>query len=161
LLPTHGPRDFVQALVQAEHHADAVRFIAHALPRREGIWWAWVCARRMAGGDPPPAIRTALEITERWISQPTDELRRSAFTAAEGAEFRTPAGCTALAVFFSGGSIAPPDAPAVPPAEFATASAITGAIVSAAVSTEPEKAPEKFQAFIAQGLDVVEKLKLW
>jgi hypothetical protein len=31
----------------------------------------------------------------------------------------------------------------------------------AAVVQEPEKAGEKFQAFIQQGLDVVNRVKLW
>jgi hypothetical protein len=35
------------------------------------------------------------------------------------------------------------------------------AAVRAAVAQEPEKAPEKFQAFIQQGLDVVNRIKLW
>jgi hypothetical protein len=82
-------------------------------------------------------------------------------TAAQAADFSTPAGCTALAVFLSGGSMGPPDTPAVPPGEFLTARAITGAIVAAAVSTDPAKAPDKFQSFIAQGLDVVNRLHLW
>lgn len=161
LHPTDGPRPFVRRLVEAEQFADAVRFVAHALPTREGIWWAWVCARRVAGADPPSAIRGALDATERWVTQPTDENRRLAMRMAEAAQFNTPAGCAALAVFFSGGSIAPAGSPPVPAPEFVSAKAIAGAVIAAAVITEPEKAPEKFRAFIAQGLDVVEKLHLW
>jgi hypothetical protein len=34
-------------------------------------------------------------------------------------------------------------------------------VVSAAVTGDASKAPERFQAFIAQGLDVVNRLQLW
>lgn len=161
LRPAHGPREYLQALVDEPLYPDAVRFLAHALPKREGIWWAWVCARRAAGDAPPPAIKAALDATEHWITQPSDESRRAAMRAAQVAELSTPAGCAALAVFLSGGSMGPPDTPPVPPGEFLTARAITGAIIAAAVSTEPANAPEKFRTFIAQGLDVVNRLKLW
>jgi hypothetical protein len=161
LQPAHGPKQFMQALVERNLHADAVRFIAHALPKREGIWWAWVCARRAAGDPPPPAAKAALDATERWITQPTDENRRAAMRAAEAAGVGTPAGCTALATFLSGGSLGPANTPPVPPGELLTAKAITGAVVSAAVTGDASKAPERFQAFIAQGLDVVNRLQLW
>jgi hypothetical protein len=158
---TDGPRQYLRRLLEAEQFADAVRFVAHALPTREGIWWAWVCARRASGAEPPPAIRAALDATERWVTQPTDENRRLAMRMAEEAGLDTPAGCAALAVFFSGGSIAPPESPPVPAPEFVSAKAIAGAVIAAAVTTEPEKAPEKFRAFIAQGMEVVNKLQLW
>ncbi|HEX6534361.1 MAG TPA: hypothetical protein VF041_07180, partial [Gemmatimonadaceae bacterium] len=90
LQPTDGPRQYLRTLVEREHFADAVRFVAHALPTREGIWWAWVCARRAAGAEPPPVIRAALDATERWITQPTDEHRRVAMRTAEAAQFSTP-----------------------------------------------------------------------
>jgi len=161
LTPAHRPREFVELLAARGLFPDAVRFLAHALPKREGIWWAWVCAKRAEGETPAPVRKAALDATERWITQPTDENRRAAMRAAEAATFGTAAGCTGLAVFFSGGSLGPPDQALVPPGEFMSAKALTGAVKLAAVSTEPEQAPEKFRGFIAQGLDVVSKLKLW
>src|SRR4051812_46454440 len=94
-------RTFVTALVERELYSDAVRFIAHALPRREAVWWAWVCARKSAGDTPAPAIKAALDATERWIMQPSEETRRHAMHYAEIAEFGTPAGCAALSAFLS------------------------------------------------------------
>lgn len=161
LRPEHGPRAFVGVLTEQNQHPDAVRFIAHALPKREAIWWAWVCARRASGESPAPQIAAALAATEKWVTQPTDDNRRAAMRAAEAATFATPAGCTALAVFLSGGSLGPPDTPPVPPGELMTAKAVAGAVIASAVHSEPEKAPDKFRAFVAQGLDVVDKLKLW
>jgi hypothetical protein len=159
--PELHPRDYVALLLEKKLYPDAVRFLAHALPKREAVWWGWVCARRAAGDNPPPKIKACLEATEKWIAQPTEEHRRAAMAAAETAELGTAAGCAGLGAFFSGGSLAPPDAPAVPPGEYLTAKAISGAVIFAAVTGEPEKAPERFQGFVAQGLDVTTRIKLW
>jgi hypothetical protein len=159
--PDIHPYDYVQLLLDKALFPDAVRFMAHALPKREGVWWAWICAKRAAGDNPPPKIKMALEATERWISQPTEENRRAAMAAAETAEFGTPAGCAGLAAFFSGGSLAPPDAPPVPPGEYLTARAVSGAVIFAAVATEPEKAPDKFKSFVAQAVDVTRRIQRW
>ena len=161
LRPDLHPLDFVARLMEKALFPDAVRFVAHALPKREAVWWGWVCARRAAGENPPPKIKAALDATERWVAQPNEDNRRSAMAAAQKAELGTAAGCAGLAAFFSGGSLAPPDAPAVPPGEFLAAKAVSGAVIFAAVAKEPEKAPEKFRSFVAQGVEVTTRLKLW
>src|SRR5665213_10546 len=61
-----APRAFIALLCEREMHADAIRFLAHALPCRESVWWAWVCARKAAGEAPEPAIKGALDAAERW-----------------------------------------------------------------------------------------------
>lgn len=154
-------RGFVATLLERELFADAVRFLAHALPRREAVWWAWVCARKVAGVEPTPEIKAALDATERWIMQPTEETRRQAMFFAEVAEFGTPAGAAALSAFLSSGSLAPPEAPLVPPGEFMTAKAVAGSVTLAAVLTEPERAEEKFREFVRLGLEVADRTKLW
>ena len=157
-----GPREFLQVLIEKERLADAVRLLAHALPRREGVWWAWVCARRAAGETPAPRVKAALEATELWIREPTDEHRREAMQRAEEVGFGTAAGCAGLAAFLSGDNLAPANVSTpVPPGEFMAAKAISGAVMIGAVASEPEKANEKFQAFIQQGLDVINRLKVW
>lgn len=155
------PRDYVAALVEAEHFPDAVRLLAHALPLRQGIFWAWSCARRASGEEPPPPIARALAATERWLSQPVEANRRPLLELAQQADVGTPAGAAALAGFFSGGSIAPPGAQEVPPPPTAAAQAITGSVMLSAVVSEPEKAPEKFRAAITQALDVATRVQLW
>jgi len=156
-----SPREFLGALIAKHHFPDAVRFLAHAMPRREAVWWAWVCARRSAGPEPEPPIQASLDATERWIAQPNEEHRRAAMKAAEEAELKTAAGCAGLAAFFSDGSLAPPNAPMVPPGEYLAAKAVSGAVIFAAIAVEPEKAGEKFRAYLDQGVDVVNRIKLW
>jgi hypothetical protein len=160
LRPGLPPREFVSLLMEHGHFADAARFVAHALPKREAVWWAWVCARRMPGPPPSPAAKASLDAAEKWIAQPTEENRRAAMAAAEAAGFDTAAGCASLAAFLSGPSLAPPEAPAVPPGPYESAKVVAGAITLAAVK-EPEKAAENFRAFLQQGLDVTARIKLW
>jgi hypothetical protein len=159
--PEMHPLDFVALLMEKALYPDAVRFIAHALPKREAVWWGWVCARRAAGDNPQPKIKAALDATEKWIAQPSEDNRRSAMAAAQKAELGTAAGCAGLAAFFSGGSLAPPEAPVVPPGEFLSAKAVSGAVIFAAVAKEPERAPEKFKSFVAQGVEVTNRVKIF
>jgi hypothetical protein len=154
------PKDFIGRLAEAKLYTDAVRFLAHALPRRECVWWAWVCARKAAGDAPPPPIKNALDATERWIVQPSEDHRHAALTFGELADFGTPAGCAALAAFMSGGSLAPPNAPVVPPGEFMTAKASSGSVILAAVAN-PDRDADNFKEFINLGLEVAERTKLW
>ena len=156
-----GPREFLSILSKREMFPEAIRFLAFSLPRRECDWWAWVCARKASGADPAPPVKAALEATERWIVQPTDDHRRAAMESAQAADVGTPAGCAALAAFFTGGSLAPPNVPAVPPGEFMTAKAVTGSVLLSAVITEPEHAAEKFRDYLALGLEVAERITLW
>jgi hypothetical protein len=158
---TKSPRAFFSLLLENGLHADAVRYLAHALPRREAVWWAWACARKSAGAEPPPPIKAALDATEQWIVQPTEENRRKAFQVGEAADFGTAAGCAALGAFMSGGSMAPADAPVVPPGEFICAKAVSGGVTLAVVGKEPERAAEKFKEYLQLGLEVAERTKLW
>jgi hypothetical protein len=157
----HKPHEYLSALTGAGQHPDAVRVLAHALPRREGVWWAWATAKRASGAEPAAPIKAALDATERWIAQPTEDNRRNAMARAEAIGFDTPAGCAALAAFLSGPTLAPPHIEqAVPPPEYGAAKAIAGAVLISAI-TEPDKAVEKMHAALLQGLDVVAKIKLW
>ena len=84
-----------------------------------------------------------------------------AFPAAEAAGLGHPAGCTALAAFLSGGSLAPPKLPDVPPADHLTADCVASALQIAAVLNDPAKAPDHHRAFLDVGLDVARGKNRW
>lgn len=148
------PREYLNLLLEKQQYPDAVRFLAHALPKREAIGWACLCARQTCGPQPTREVAAALQAVEKWMADRTEENRRAAMAAGETAGFGTPAGCTAAAVFWSEGSLGPPNVAVIPPGEYLTARGVAGAILLAAVQTEPEKAPEKFRKFLAQGIDL-------
>ena len=114
-----GPGKFLDLLIEQGHLLDAIRFLAHALPQAEAVWWACRCVTEIAGPESAGGQgQAALEAAARpGCSTRPSENRRACWAAAEAAGSATPAGCAAMAAFWSGGSLAPPDLPAVPPGE--------------------------------------------
>jgi hypothetical protein len=161
LHPEHGGREFVTALLNAELFPDAVRFVAHALPKREAVWWALLCAREAAGDAPSADVRAALDATDVWVRHPADEQRRAAMAAAQKATFQTAAGCAGLAAFLSGGSLSVPGQPEVPPGPFLTAKAVTGGVSIASIGVDPKTAPERFRRYVEQGLHIGDQAGAW
>src|ERR1043165_5575844 len=88
LQPNLAPRPFLDILLAHQLYPDAAKLMAHALPRREAIWWGCLCAQKAYGSAPPPKQGTALQAAEKWVVQPTDEHRRATFQVAEAAEFK-------------------------------------------------------------------------
>lgn len=161
LTPDRGPRAYLAALVGADHLPDAIRIVARLLPSREGVWWAWVAVRRACDGSLTDPGRAALKATEEWIANPSDAHRRAAYAAAEEAGFDTPAGAVALGVYFTGGSIAPPEAPAVEPPSGTAARILAGSVLMGTTQTDPALAPERMRDALRLAVDVAERIRLW
>jgi hypothetical protein len=155
------PRQFLDVLREQGLYADAAKLVAHALPKRQAVWWACLGVGQALGPAAAPEASAALAAAREWVADPSDDHRRAARTAAEAAGFDTAAGCVALAVFFSGGSLAPPELPAVPPADKLTGDMVAVAIALAVVLDEPEKAPDKYNALLRTAIDVAEGKNLW
>jgi hypothetical protein len=152
LLKPDLPADqFATQLTAKQLHADAVRCLAYALPRPTVIAWACQAAEQSMDKTSPERDRAALAAARQWLGEPLEEHRREAFKTAQAAEFSSPAALAALAVFWSGGSIAPPDLQEVFPPPHLCAQAASNAIILAAVTKEPRRAAEKFQQFLAMG----------
>src|SRR5262245_5537190 len=113
------------------------------LPRRSASWrlrcllargcGAWASPRHAtqlaaSGGEPEPPLTAALAAVEQWFANPDEDRRRAAWAAGQAAGLETAAGCAASAVFFTSGSVAPPDVTPVPPP-----AGINGLLVSNAV----------------------------
>lgn len=153
LSPEIEPGEYIDRLYGAELHVDVIRFLAHALPAREAVWWACLSARAaLVAGD--AALLAAVEAAEAWVYHPDEEHRRIAMAAAAGVPNNSPARWAATAAAWTGGSLAPPEAPTVPPGETLTAQAAAGAVLLAAVQSEPERAPDRHRAAIAQAIDI-------
>jgi hypothetical protein len=144
----------LQSLENGGHHADAVRLIAHALPRREAVWWACMCARHSAPGTLAAADRQALEAAEAWVFRSEDAARRAAFVHAQEASFATPEAWAAVAAFWSGDSMAPVGQANVPPAPHLTGTAVAGSAVLASVREKPERRAARLIRFIESGRDI-------
>jgi hypothetical protein len=144
----------ISALADAARLPEAVRLAAHALPKREAVWWACMCARAV----PDPAVTEqdlkALVAAETWVRRPDEANRRAAMAAAEATKMQTPEAWAAVGAFWSGGSMSPEGQPAVPPAEHLTGVAIAGAVVLAAVRRLPDRADARFALFLTSARDI-------
>src|SRR5262249_33109419 len=100
------PRQFLDLLVADKLYLDGTRFLGHALPKREAVWWACVCVGQEA--DPAAKVAPALQAAVKWVVEPSDANRRAAQAPGEADNFATPAGFVAMAVFWSGGSLIGP-----------------------------------------------------
>ncbi len=154
----------IDRLREAALFPEAVRYLAFALPKRQAVWWACRCVRQgplTAVSAAPDPASVALEAAEQWAADPSETNRRAAGAAGESAGAGTPAGCAAMAAFWSGGSLAPEGLPVVPPADDLTARGVTGAVMIAAVAIEPQHAPDRFRKFLDLGLAVAAGSDRW
>ncbi|MFC7399190.1 DUF6931 family protein [Chelatococcus sp. GCM10030263] len=152
-----GSAAFLARLVGGSLWTDAIRVFAFALPRREGVWWACLSARRMltrAGAemDRVPSL-AAIEAAETWVRRPCEDTRRPVFALAEVAGFDTPAGYAALAAFWTG-NLSRPDLPEIAPDPSLAPVAIGAAVLLAAVDAERGPDPALYRAALAEALDI-------
>ncbi len=142
------------ALEKAALMEEAARLAAHALPKREAVWWACMCARHTAPLPLPPADLRALEAAEAWVYRGEDAARRQAFSHAQDGNFSTPEAWAAVAAFWSGDSMAPLGQAAVPPAPHLAGTAVIGSVLLAAVRSRPERRAQRLANFLAAAREI-------
>jgi len=147
-----APARFIESMMAANCFNDAVKFLAHALPKREAVWWACLAARHALDGDPDQD--SAVSAAETWAARPTEEHRQIARQLAEKTAFKTAASWAATAAWWSAGSMAEPGQPDVPPPPFLYAQAVASAVCLAAVLPDPINADKRYQRYLAQGIDL-------
>jgi hypothetical protein len=138
--------EIINLLVGNEHLQAAVKFLALGLPKREVVWWAYICAAEIDGHA------ETIDLIQQWVKQPNENLRRKAGDIAEELGLYTPLGWAATALFWSGGSIAPPDKPAAEPELFMCGEAVANAISLAAENSENSN--EKMKLYLKRGLHI-------
>jgi hypothetical protein len=97
-------RAFVTALVADGAWRDAVGFCAYLLPRREAVFWACRCVRRLAKQDGALAGEPILRTAEAWCVEPGERLRRAALDAARSGHREWAATWAAFAAAWSSGT---------------------------------------------------------
>lgn len=144
----------LDALVAAERMPDALRLIAHALPKREAVWWACMCARAVPALDPNPLDAEALTAAELWVRRPDEASRRATMEIAQKGGFRSAESWAAVGAFWSGGNMSAEGQPEVLPPEHLTGVAVVGSLMLAAMRHTPERAPARFGRFLASARDI-------
>lgn len=135
------PRLWFEQLRGEAREYEAARFMGLALPRYEAVAWAVRAVRDIRDPEDRSSPEAdALKAALLWVSDPTDQRRRAAAAAADKARSDSPERLAALAVFASGGSMAPAEYDPVPaPRELAGLLA-GGAVCLAAHGAKDAKA---------------------
>ena len=150
-----NPVEALDRLERAGLLIEATRLVAHALPAREAVWWACACSRHSAASGANPATETAIrDAAEAWVRKPSDELRRAAMKKAEEAGFGSPEAWAAVAAFWSGDSMAPPEAPKVPPQPHFTGLAVAGSVALAAARGRATRREARLKQFLGAAKDI-------
>lgn len=145
--PQESPASFAKRLLSGEDEAACLNFLAYALPKRLGVWWALQCLQSEEGliSQQDQAL---LPLIADWVRQPTDKIRRQAMAGAEAAEMQTPASWVGVAMFWSHGSLSPAGQPEIPPQPELSGKAVAAAVMLGAVAKTPEAAPERRSRFV-------------
>ena len=159
--PGVTPQDYYRNAREREDLETAVLFLGHALPRYEGAAWAAHRLGEMAAScSLGQADRQALDHSLRWVGEPSEEHRRAAFRAHETATDGGPERLLSLAVFMTGGSLAPADLPPVLPepalsGRLAACALIVAAHRSGDARTALLRSLELGEKVAARGLDAL------
>ena len=144
----------LERLLAGDFLVEATRLVAHALPKREAVWWACMCATHTAPPDLPEPDRRARESAEHWVRQQTDKLRREAMAQAEASGFGTPEAWSGVAAFWCGDSMSPEGQPAVPPAPHLAHLAVAGAVALSSVRGDPLRQANRLKRFLESGRNI-------
>ena len=102
--------DVLSTLVEQERWSDAVRLSAADRGPVDTVQWELAAFEsESAGADVLPAELT--ELAASWVEEQTEEKRRSAEQLVETLGLESAPGWIAQTIFWSGGSLAPPDLP--------------------------------------------------
>lgn len=151
---SEAPTAFLRRLIEAGHLADAVTFLAHALPPREGVWWACQAARTLGLGSDEALPRRTVRAAEAWVFQPVDARRRAAMSLAEELGFDVPASWAAVAAFWSGDSLAPAEQPKVAPEPHLYCHAVGGGVLLAASRGPADRIAARQRGLLGLGVDI-------
>jgi hypothetical protein len=127
---------------------EAVRVVAHALPKREAVWWACMCAAHTEPSVTSDTDRDARGAAEQWVRRPSEATRRAAMASAKAAAFKSAEAWAAIAAFWSGGSIAEPNKAEVEPAPHLTGTAVSGSVALASIRGNPERRTFRLRRFL-------------
>jgi hypothetical protein len=134
--------------------SEAVRILAHALLKPEGVWWACMCASSTAPRDLSNSDRQARETAELWVRQPSDALGYAAMAYGKVGGSTTPEAWTGIAAFWSGTSIAPLGQPPMPPLPDQANHAVAAAVTLASVRGEGAGYAARLRRFLQSGREI-------
>jgi hypothetical protein len=151
-----SPELYFQDLRRARRVEDATFFLGMALPRQETVAWAARSVRDLTEDrQRPRADVDALKAALLWVQDPSEPRRRAAFDAANLADLTCAERLAAMAVFLSGGSLAPDNVHPVP-----APSDVAGRIGAGAILVAAARRDDRVAA-INRALDEGDAIARW
>jgi hypothetical protein len=149
------PIVFLTRLCSDGKVADAVTFCAYLLPRREAVWWACGCARRLLG-DLPKDAALGLLAAEAWVYQPDDDRRQAALDFGVRGDRNDALTWLALAAGWSGGFLKSSLNRQNPVPPYMTARAARIAVLFSASKVGGDERTRRLRTCIAEGIKLAE-----
>jgi hypothetical protein len=146
--------EIVNHLISQNMQDAAINFIAMGLPKRQAAWWGLLAAKKIDAEKADVNTQNALKISEQWIRNPSEELRRQAKDLADVLDLYSPAAWLAISIFWSGDNIAPLGKTSVSPGEHMSAMGITACINSALETSSIDQRIALHKYFIKQGMHI-------
>jgi hypothetical protein len=150
--------DYIRLLIAEGKHQDAVHMVANLLPKREAVWWATQTARQTAPDPLPAELEKAIAASEKWVTELSDESRRACWSVGNKAGVETAAGSVAIATYFSGGSMGPPDQEPIAPDELITGKMVATSILLSVLKAGPDERSALFENVLDQGMNLYRSL---
>lgn len=161
LRPEMTPRQFLDALREAEHHVDGLRYLPHLLDRRRAVWWACLCCFDAYRDGMPPALSASLAAVLRWVAEPSEAHRQACHDGDEMPALNRVEACLRMAAHWSAGSMLPPHLPEVLPPPDLTAQLCTGAVLLAAASHGMFEIADRHRLYLHLGYEVLDDRLPW
>lgn len=154
LVPDTAPQISIERLAEAGFYLDAIKLLAHGLPKRESVWWSCLAARAVQKPDTDEDNINALIAAEAWAKAPTEENRLRCRLLGEKTKHKTAASWAATAACWSTGSMAAEGEPEIQTPEYLFAHAVAGAVSIAATEADGDNLDEFYKKFLLQGIDL-------
>ncbi len=136
--------DFLNGLIAEKFYNDAIRLHVHLMLPTDAINWAVASIQSLLDNNLTPLDSDAIQKASDWANDPNDAKRRLCGRTAEDCDYEGVGGTLALAVFLSGGNIAPEDLEAeVQPEPLSFGQAAAGAVMLATVNVDPDDFEKK------------------
>lgn len=152
---------FIKLLIDHKLWHDTVNFMSHAIPAREGIWWAWYCTKQSFSDIYPDDLQKGMLMVEQWIAQPTEEHRLAAKKYAQRIDPMAAVTAVLEAISATGKMEDPLTGATADPLPFFPAKFINAAVMIAAYTPKPEDPESVFIDYIKQGLEVANRIQVW
>lgn len=154
LKPDMRPEEFIGALCLAESWSDAATVMSRALPKREAVWWACVCASNTEEMSKDKDEALALKMAEKWAFKPSEDNRREAFLQAQKSESPSLGTMACLAVAFTESelSLSHDQTLDLDSSEFSAI--VTGIVIIAAGDKGDEQFDPMIEQFLKQGKNI-------